>query len=84
MEIEIATCWSEAVAVAVPLQKQDGPFMNVIAFLDELAWCVPSCMAWDELMFPPLLMETSMLHRSQHLGYILGHTVDLASTLPLF
>ena len=32
-------------------------------------------------MFLPLLTETSTPCRSQHLGYILGHTVDLGNTL---
>ena len=84
MEIGITTCWSEASAAAILPQKQDGPLADVIAFLDELAMCMPSHMAWDELVYPLSLTETSPPHRSQHLGYILGHKVDLGSTFPSF
>ena len=80
MEIEIASCWSQG-PTQVPPQKKDGPFMDVIAFLDELARCVPSTKAWDELVFLPHLSVDSMPRRSQHLGHILGCIVDLANSL---
>ena len=35
-------------------------------------------------MFPPPLSENSTPHRDQHLGYILGHIVDLDNTLPSY
>ena len=34
-ELRIASCWNQP-AVEVPLQKQDGPFADVIAYLDDL------------------------------------------------
>ena len=37
---------------------------------------------WDELVFPALLTEPSVPHKSNHLGYILGNIVDLGGTLP--
>ena len=40
-ELSIASCWGQP-AAEVPLQKQDGPFTDVIAFLDGLACRVPS------------------------------------------
>ena len=75
-ELGIAACWGQLVA-EVPLQKQDGSFANVIAFLDGLVHHVPSQKVWDELVFPAPLAEPCILHRSTHLGYILAY--DLAS-----
>ena len=80
-ELRIASCWGQP-AVEVLLQKQDGPFADVIAYLDDLARCVLTQKAWDELVFPPPLTEPSMPCKINHLGYILGHTVDLWGALP--
>ena len=46
----IASCWGQSV-VEVPLQKQDGPFADVIAYLDNLARHMLTRKAWDELVF---------------------------------
>ena len=35
-ELGITSCWSEA-AVQVSLQKEDGPFIDVITYVDGLA-----------------------------------------------
>ena len=66
----------------IPLQKQDGPFTDVIAYLDDLTWCMPSRKAWAELVFLAPLTEPSMPCKSNQLGYILGCTIDLGSALP--
>ena len=34
IELNITSCWSQPL-VEVPLQKQDGPFADVIAYLDD-------------------------------------------------
>ena len=82
-EMGIVSCWSQG-ATTIPLQKKDGPFTNIIAFLDELARCKPSRRMWDELVFPPLLSEEGMPCRSQHLGHILGQIINLGNSLPVF
>ena len=80
-ELRIASCWGQP-AGKVPLQKQDGPFADVIAYLDDLVQCMLTWKAWDELVFPALLTEPSMPRKSNHLSYILGCTVDLGGALP--
>ena len=80
-ELKIASCWVQP-AAKVLLQKQDGPFTNVIAYLDDLAWHVLIKKAWDELVFLAPLTEPSMPCKRNHLGYIFGHMVDLGDTLP--
>ena len=64
------------------LQKQDGPFTDVIDYLDDLARHMPTWKVWDELVFPAPLTEPSTPCKSNHLSYILGHTVDLGGALP--
>ena len=80
-ELGITSCWGQ-LAAEVPLQKQDGPFADVIAYLDDLAWCMLTWKAWDELVFPAPLTEPSVPCKSNHLGYIPGCMVDLGGTLP--
>ena len=80
-ELGITSCWGQ-LAAEVLLQKQDGPFADVIAYLDDLARCVLTQKAWDELVFPAPLTEPSVPLKSNHLGYILGLTVDLGGALP--
>ena len=50
-ELGITSCWGQP-AGEVPLLKQDGPFTDVIAYLDHLVQCVPTQKVWDELVFP--------------------------------
>ena len=66
----------------IPLQKQDGPFTDVIVYLDGLACHMLTRKAWDELVFLAPLAELSIPCRSTHLSYILGCMVDLGGTLP--
>ena len=80
-ELGIASCWGQ-LAMEVSLQKQDGPFTDVITYLDDLVQHVLTQKVWDELVYPAPLTEPSMPHKSNHLGYILAHTVDLGGTLP--
>ena len=52
VEADIASFWGQPLE-EVPCQKDEGPFMEVISYLDELAQHVPTTKAWDELVFPP-------------------------------
>ena len=51
IETDIASCWGQPLE-EVLCQKDEGPFVEVISHLDELAWHVPTRKAWDELVFP--------------------------------
>ena len=55
-KLRIASCWGQ-LAMEVPLQKQDGPFTDVIVYLDDLVWHVLTQKVWDELVFPAPLTE---------------------------
>ena len=78
--IEVASFWVQLLEEF--LLQDDGPFMEVISHLHELAQCVPTRKAWDKLIFPPPPAELSTPHQNSHLGYIMGCTMDLGSCLP--
>ena len=80
IELDIASCWGQQ-PEEVLQQKDDGPFADVISYLDELVRCVPTQKAWDELVFPPPLAEPHAPCQSSHLRYILGCAMDLGGAL---
>ena len=45
-KLRINSCWGQ-LAGEVPLQKQDGPFTDVIAYLDDLLCQMLTQKAWD-------------------------------------
>ena len=55
VEVYIAACWGQPLEV---LHQKDGMFTEVISCLDELAQCMPSRKAWDELVFLPPAAES--------------------------
>ena len=73
-------CWSE-LPRDVPCQRDEGAYVNVISYLDELATHWPSRKAWDELMWPPVSSVPHMLHQAEHLSYIQGCMVELGLTM---
>ena len=81
VEADIASCWGQPLE-EVPCQKDELPFMEVISHLDELAQHVPTKKALNELIFPTPPAEPHAPCQSRHLGYIMGHTMNLGSTLP--
>ena len=81
VEAEVALCWNE-LPREVPLQRDEGTFVEVISHLDQLAKCLPTRWAWDELVFPLPSAKPHTPYWSGYLGYIKGHLVDLWWTLP--
>ena len=81
VEAEVVLCWNEQ-PWKVHHQRDEGIFVEVISHLDQLAKCLPTRQAWDELVFLPPPAEPHTPHWSGHLGYIRGHVVDLGWALP--
>ena len=71
MEADVMCCWSEPLKT-IPLQKDRGAFAHVISYLDNLAQCLPTRKAWDELVCQPPSAVPCTPCRSGHLGYIQG------------
>ena len=76
MEAVVALCWNEPLQEVLH-ERYEGAFVEVISHLDQLARCLPTRQAWDELVFLPPPTKPCMPHQSGHLGYIMGHVVDL-------
>ena len=81
VEAEVILCWNELLR-EVLCQRDEGIFAEVIPHLDQLAKCLPTRQAWDELVFPPPPAKSHMPCRSGHLEYIRGCVVDLGWALP--
>ena len=71
MEADIVHCWSES-QKTTSLQRDEGAFAHVISYLDNLAQCLPTRKAWDELVCPPPSAVPCIPCWSGHLGYIQG------------
>ena len=52
VEADVARCWSEP-PQTIPWQRDEGAFADVISHLDNLAQCLPTRKAWDELVCLP-------------------------------
>ena len=76
VEAVVALCWNEPLQEVLH-ERYEGAFVEVISHLDQLARCLPTRQAWDELVFLPPPTKPCMPHQSGHLGYIMGHVVDL-------
>ena len=81
VEAEVALCWNEP-PWEVPCQRDEGAFAEMISHLDQLAKCLPTRQVWDELVFLPPLAKPHTPCWSGHLGYIMGHMVNLGQMLP--
>ena len=81
MEADVVCCWSE-LPKPIPLQRDESAFAHVISYLDNLAQCLPTRKAWDELVcLPPSTVPCTPCWTG-HLGYIQGQVVELGPLLP--
>ena len=85
MDLTVASlklCWEPAPR-ALYHQRECGPTIHVINFLDELAVCVPSLNAWDQLVWPPMVAVPHALTEAELYGYCCGQVVDLGPVKPM-
>ena len=81
VKADVACCWSRP-PQTIPWQRDEGAFTDVISHPHNLAQCLPTRKAWDELVcLPPSAAPRTPCH-SGHLGYIQGQVVELGSVLP--
>ena len=73
----IKLCWEPAPR-ALYCQRESGPIVHVITFLDELAVWVPSLNAWDQLVWLPVAAVLWTLTKAELYGYCHSQTVDLS------
>ena len=77
VEVEVALCSNE-LPQEVPHQRNEGPFVEVISHLDQLAKHLLRRQAWDELVFMLPSAKPRMPCRSEHSGYIMALRADAA------
>ena len=63
IELDITSCCGQ-LQEEVLHQKDEGPFMDVISYLDELVQCMPTQKAWNELVFPPPVVNLTHLTKA--------------------
>ena len=73
----IKLCW-EPTPRALYHQKESSPTTHVITFLDELAVCVPSLNALDQLVWSPAVAILQALTEAELYGYCCSQVVDLS------
>ena len=75
VKADVACCWNE-LPQTISWQRDKGALADVISHLDNLAQCLLTRKAWDELVcsLPSAVPHT--LCWSRHLGYIQGQVVQ--------
>ena len=63
-------------------QRDNGPTAHVISYLNELAVCVPTLEAWDQMVWPTTVVIPCVLTEAKSYGYCLGQAVDLGPVMP--
>ena len=81
MVASIKLCWEPAPRVLYH-QRENGPTTHIITYLDELAVCVPSLDAWDQLVWPTMAAIPCALTEAELYGYCQGQVVDLSPVMP--
>ena len=76
----IKLCWEPAPR-ALYCQRENGPTAHVISYLDELAVCVPSLDAWNQMVWPTTAAIPRALTEAELYGYCQGQAVDLSPVM---
>ena len=69
-------CW-EPTPRALYHQRDNGPTTHVISYLNELAVCVPTQEAWDQMVWPTMAAIPHALTEAKSYGYCWGQALDL-------
>ena len=77
----VKLCW-EPTPRALYHQRDNGPTTHVISYLDELAVCIPTLEAWDQMVWPTMAAIPCALTEAELYGYCQGQVVDLSPLMP--
>ena len=73
-------CW-EPVPRTLDHQRQNGPTAHVI-YLNELAVHVPTIEAWDQMVWPTMVVILCVPTEAKSYSYCRGQAVDLSPVMP--
>ena len=78
----VKLCW-EPTPRALYHQRDNGPTTHVISYLDELAVRIPTLEAWDQMVWPTMVVIPHTLTEAESYGYCQGQVVDLGPMMPV-
>ena len=63
-------------------QRDNGPTTHIISYLDELAVHVSTLEAWNQMVWPTMVVIPHALTEAELYGYCQGQVVDLSPMMP--
>ena len=81
MMASVKLCW-ESAPRALYHQRDNGSTAHIITYLDELAVHVPTLEAWDQMVWPTMVVILHALTEAELYGYCWGQAVDLSPMMP--
>ena len=77
----VKLCW-EPTPRALYHQRDNGSTTHVISYLNELAVCIPTLEAWDQMVWLTMAVILHALTEAESYGYCWGQVVDLSPMMP--
>ena len=78
----VKLCW-EPTPRALYHQRDNGPTTHIISYLNELAVCVPTLEAWDQMVWPTTAAIPCRLTEAESCGYCWAKWWILAPVMPM-
>ena len=79
--VSVKHCWEPAPRI-LHHQRESGPITHVISYLSELAVCIPTREAWDQMVWPTTVAILCIPTEAESYGYCRGQAVDLGPVMP--
>ena len=81
MIASVKLCW-EPTPRALYHQRDNGPTTHVIFYLNKLAVRVPTLEAWDQMVWPTMVVIPRALTEAESYDYCWGQVIDLSPVMP--
>ena len=79
--VSMKCCWEPAPRT-LHHQRENSPTAHIISNLDELAVCIPTLEAWDQMVWPTTVVIPHVPTEAESYGYCWGQAVDLSPVMP--
>ena len=73
--------WWEPAPRTLHHQRENGPTTHIISYLNELAVCIPTRDAWDQMVWPTTAAIPHVPTEAESYGYCQGQAVDLSPVM---
>ena len=78
--VSIKHCWEPAPRT-LHHQRENSPTTHVTSYFDELAVCILTREAWDQMVWPTMVMILRVPTKAKSYGYCWGQAVDLSPVM---